>query len=170
MATVIAWGAVLPQWVVFLKILLCIVFLYFLVRAIFRLVGHVDSSDSKTSSERYHWLLYPWCHKPVRAVVMWGLATVVAILFLFITPSAKVDKTVDTSNESIEQKMQKTKVPTEKDLQKDAIKKDKETRKENFKNVDSPGIHYKPPKIDPEKNIDAILKRTKDRNKKENKK
>lgn len=170
MATIIAWGPVVSQWIVLLKIFLCIVLAYFLVRSIFKLVGHVDSSDSKTSGERFHWLLYPWRDKPTRAVVAWSLALVVAILFIFLTPSASVDKTLDTPNDGIEKQMQKTKIPTEKQLQKDAINKDKETHKKNFKNVDSPGIHYKPPKIDPEKNIDAILKRTQNRNKKENRK
>ena len=66
--------------------------------------------------------------------------------------------------------MKETKVPTQKELQKERKKRDKETREKNFKHVDSPGIHYKPPKTDPEKNINEILKRTQNRNKKENKK
>lgn len=173
METIFAWGnQATGQWRTVLAALLVLVCAMFTVRAFWKLLRYAESSSSKTSRERYHWIMFPWKHEPTRTATTLLFLTIGAVLFLFLFPSAEYNenKVPDVQNPGVQKEIDKTKIPTGKQLHNDAIKKDKKTRKDNFKNVNSPGIRYKPPKIDPEKNINEILKRAQDRDKKETKK
>lgn len=146
-----------PLWLVLAGIVLCFGLATWTALAVWDLVRYVRT----TGSSPQNWLRHPWRSRYSRPVLIRSVLTVVAVLLLFFTQRARPDNTLDATQPAPPEYTGPA--PTKKQLEQESARRAQKLHQENQKAVDSPGIHYEPPKIDPEKHIEEILKRTKQR-------
>lgn len=152
-------------WITLANIVLCVALLGWTVQAVWHLWDQAHSSSGMTSHDRLHWLRHPWRYRSTRSVLLRSLLLTVVTLALFVSPvwrHAPAPNTT-TNKGAVEQIKATAAEPTRKQIKQRTVQEDKRRTKENNKAVDSPGIHYRPTKIDPEQHIKDILKRTNQR-------
>lgn len=146
-----------PFWWAVLQAVIGVGLGIYLGLAVWRLVDVVRSSEGRTNRDPHHWLRHPFSFRPTRTVLIRLLLVIVIPVTLY--SGLSVTYTDRDLNDNTAAETPKTKPVTVEQAKEEAVKAEKEQRKRNFEHVDSPGIHYKPKKVDPDEHTRKILER-----------